>query len=290
MAYCNSFKGNVNNTIPGFFIGFRIQSNNGDTLNVLDLAGNVPMNLGKRINDINTEFEPEDTSRVQVQIAGGADSLEYWYFGPFMDGDSFNIALVDPDGICDTGFVASGTFTCAGQYPNACSMNVTLYYVDFSQSEWTMGGGGGVNENVDAVFLIMQRSRVATCCQTGNQRCFEFIIELDEDDIGLLIDDVGNGSTGGSIFADSLNGFACGTTQANTWPYFQENGNSADDPLCLGDAKEWIVLSCKQGNNVTGVSIGTVGELNIFPEYVYSECTVNLEVLNAISASWSSDD
>src|SRR5687768_8547093 len=87
MAYCNSFKGNVNNTIPGFFIGFRIQSNSGDTLNVIDLAGNVPMNLGKRINDINTEFEPEDTSRVQVQIAGGADSLEYWYFGPFMDGD-----------------------------------------------------------------------------------------------------------------------------------------------------------------------------------------------------------
>src|SRR4029078_3698619 len=37
-AYCNSFKNNVNNIIPGYFIGFRIKSESGDTLNVVDLA------------------------------------------------------------------------------------------------------------------------------------------------------------------------------------------------------------------------------------------------------------
>ena len=289
MPYCNSFRGN--NVIPGYFIGFRVKSINGDTLNVIDLNGNVPMNLGKRIDDINTEFEPSDTSRTKVRIAGGIDSLEFWYFGPFTNGDSFHIVLVDPTGECDTIEVAEGTFTCVGQDPNACDSDVPLYYLDFSASKWNVGGGGGGNENVDQIFLIMQRSREATCCQTGNENCFEFIIHLDEDDIGLLIDDVGNGSTGGKIFADSLNGFACGTNQANTWPFYQENGQSSDEPLCLsGSARDWIVLSCKHGNNVTGVSFGTVGTINVLPEHVYENCTVNLEVLNATTANWSSDD
>lgn len=291
LAYCNSFRGNANNTFPGFFIGFRIKSLTGDTLDVVDLAGNNIKNRGKRIDDINTQQEPSDTSRAKVRIAGGVDSLEFWYFGPFMDGDSFNIVLVDVSGECDTVEVASGTFTCSGQDPNACDSKVPLYFLDFSASEWQIGGGGGGNEDFDQVFLIMQRARVETCCHTGNDRCFEFIITLDEDDIGLMIDDVGSGSPGGSLFADSLNGFACGTSQSNTWPYYQDNGQSADEPLCLNaSAREWIVLSCKEGGNVTGVSFGTVGSINVLPEYVYSDCTVNLEVLNASSAIWSSPD
>ncbi len=112
----------------------------GDTLNVVDLAGNVPMNLGKRIDDINNQDEPSDTTRVPVRIGGGADSLEFWYFGPFMDGDSFNIVLVDPSGVCDTIEVASGTFTCQGQDPNACDADVPLYIMDFSESSWNIGG------------------------------------------------------------------------------------------------------------------------------------------------------
>src|SRR5688500_2265752 len=117
LAYCNAI--HENGTFPGYFIGFRIKSLSGDTLNVVDLAGNVPMNLGKRVDDINSEFEPSDTTRAKVRIAGGIDSLEFWYFGPFTNGDSFNIVLIDPDGVCDTIEVASGTFTCEGQDPNA---------------------------------------------------------------------------------------------------------------------------------------------------------------------------
>ena len=291
LAYCNSYSGNVNNTIPGYFIGFRIQSQNGGTYNVVDLAGNVPMNLGKRINDINVNFEPSDTSRAPAVLGGGPDSLEFWYFGPFTNGDSFNIVLIDSLGICDTIEVASGVYTCEGKDPNACDVKVPLYFLDFSESAWETGGGGGVNENVDDVFLVMQRPRMATCCQTSNQRCFELIIHLDDDDIGILIDDVGNGSTGGSIYADSLNGFACGSSQMDTWPFYQDNGNNADDPLCLsGSAREWILLTCKHGNNVTGISVGTVGEINILPAYVYEDCTTQLEVLNVSSAMWASDD
>lgn len=292
LAYCHSFKGNSNNIIPGYFIGFRILSLDGDTLNVVDLAGNVPMNLGKRINDINAQQEPADTSRVPVRIAGGIDSLEFWYFGPFMDGDSFNIVLVDPTGQCDTVFVAAGTFTCAGQDPLACENDVPLYVLDFSESDWQIGGNGGGNENVDDVFLVMSRERKAACCFTNNERCFEFIIKLDEDDNGILIDDVGNGSPGGKIYADSLNGFTCGPTTDITWPYFQDNGNSSDvEPLCLfASAREWIVLTCKPGANITSASIGTVGETNVFPEFLFSECSVTMEVLNASSAVWSSPD
>ena len=88
LAYCNSFKGNANNTFQGFFIGFRIKSLTGDTLDVVDLAGNNPKNRGKRIDDINTQQEPSDTSRAKVRIAGGIDSLEFWYFGPFTNGST----------------------------------------------------------------------------------------------------------------------------------------------------------------------------------------------------------
>ncbi len=82
--------------------------------------------------------------------------------------------------------------------------------------EYRWGGGG--NENVDDVFLVMIREREASCCFTThlNERCFEFIITLDEDDIGIIIDDVGSGSTGGQIYADSLNGFVCGPDQNTT--------------------------------------------------------------------------
>src|SRR5687768_9061257 len=135
-AYCNSFVGN--NDLPGYFIGFRVKSIGGDTLNVIDRNGNVPMNLGKRINDINTEIEPSDTSRVRVRIGGGADSLEFWYFGPFTDGDTFDIVLVNVVGSCDTIEVASGTFSCQNQDPNACTNNVPLYVLDFSESTWVL--------------------------------------------------------------------------------------------------------------------------------------------------------
>ncbi len=49
-------------------------------------------------------------------------------------------------------------------------------------------------------------------------------------------------------------------------------------------------MTCKNGSNVTGASIGTVSALNVPPEFVYSECQVQLEVLNAVSAVWSSPD
>lgn len=289
LAYCNSIRGSGNEVFSGYFIGFRVKSLSGDTLNVVDLAGNVAMNLGKRINDINIEQEPIDTSRAPIRISGGIDSLEFWYFGPFEDGDSFNIALIDPQGICDTVFVAAGIYTCVGQDPDACDEKVPLYFIDFTEEEWEIGGGGGGNETHDDVFLVMQRSRVLTCCQTTNQRCFEFIIKFDEDDDGILIDDVGSGSTGGMLYADSLGGFACGTSIANTWPFNQEGGNSNDDPLCLSSSsRDWIVLSCKSGGNVTGISIGSVGKPNLISQAVFSGCEVEVEILNADSAVWVS--
>ena len=178
-----------------------------------------------------------------------------------------------------------------GQDPNACDENVPLYFIDFTEEEWNIGGGGGGNETHDDVFLVMQRSRVPTCCQTGNQRCFEFIIKFDEDDDGILIDDVGSGSTGGVLYADSLNGFACGTSVANTWPFTQEVGNSNDAPLCLeSTSRDWIVLSCKSGNNVTGISIGSVGEPNLISQAVFSGCEIEVEILNADSAVWVSPE
>ena len=242
-TYCNSF--HMGDPVDGYFVAFRVKSLLGDTLDVVDLTGQVPTNQGKRVDDINNDLEPDDYTIQPLMIAGGAlDSLEFWYFGPFDNGTPFDIALVDPNGECDTVFIASGTYDCADNLPNtdpgACDADVPLFFLDFSQTAFTIGGGEGGNETVDEIFLIMERSRENFCCdlQPANQSCFQFIIKLDDDDIGLVIDDVGSGSTGGEIYADSLNAFMCTDTVMTTWPFQQAGGQSQETPLCLaGDSK-----------------------------------------------------
>jgi hypothetical protein len=115
---------------------------------------------------------------------------------------------------------------------------------------------------------------------------------LDDNDVGFVVDDVGSGSTGGKIYADSLHNFVCGPNQDATWPYYQDNGQSNDvEPICLvASARDWIVLTCKQGGNATNASIGTVGTPYVNPRYVYSDCEVQLRVVDGASSIWSSPD
>jgi hypothetical protein len=143
------------------------------------------------------------------------------------------------------------------------------------------------------VFLIMQRSREKVCCDIpSSNRCFEFIVRLNDQDIGLAIDDVGSGSSGGSIYADSLNGFTCTGNNATTWPFQQSNGQSGDIPLCLPPvlARDFVVLTCKAGNNVTGASIDALSNIFAPPEATIEPCNVSLEVFNVDSVQWSSPD
>jgi hypothetical protein len=261
-------------------------------------------NRGKRINDINTQTEPLLITTIPLRITGvGADTVEYWYFGPYMNGDSFDIALVDPNNVCDTVYVASGKYDCAdftpASDPGACAPNppgsnpVPMFFLDFSFTVFTFGGGGGGNEDFDEVFLIMQRAREDMCCDIPNSsRCFEFLVRLNDQDIGLAIDDVGSGSTGGSIYADSLNGFVCTGSLATTWPFIQVNGQNGDMPLCLPPvaARDFVVLSCKPGNNVTGASIDAISNIFAPPEATIEPCNVSLEVFNADTAFWTSPD
>jgi uncharacterized repeat protein (TIGR01451 family) len=295
-TYCNSF--HMGNPVTGYFVAFRVKDLTGDTLNVIDVNNVVPMNQGKRVNDINTQNEPANYTVAPLEISGvAADTLEYWYFGPYPNGSTFDIALVDPNNVCDTIFIASGTFDCTDNTgtsdPGACDADVPLYFLDFSQTEFEFGGGGGGNEMFDDIFLIMPRTRENFCCdlQPANQNCFEFIIRLDDQDIGLSLDDIGSGSTGGEIYADTLNMFACTGNSATTWPFTQSGGQSSDLPLCVGfEGQEFIVLSCKSGGNVTGAAIDAISNIFSPPEATIEPCNVSLEVFNVDSVVWSSDD
>ncbi len=294
-TYCNSF--HMGNPVTGYFVAFRVKDLTGDTLNVVDLNSVVPMNQGKRVDNISTQ-EPANYTVQPLRISGvGADTLEFWYFGPYPNGSTFDIALIDPNNVCDTVFVASGTYDCADNTgvsdPGACDNDVPLYFLDFSFTEFTYGGGFGGNENFDEIFLIMPRSRENFCCdlQPANQRCFEFIVRLDDQDIGLSIDDVGSGSTAGEFYADTLNMFACTGTSSNTWPFTVAGGQSSDLPLCLGfEGEEFVVLSCKSGANVTGASIDAISNIFSPPEATIEPCNVSLQVFNVDSAMWSSPD
>ncbi len=295
-TYCNAV-GTPGTT--GYFVAFRVYDPTGDTLNVVDIDGNNVTNRGKRIDDINTQLEPATVTVIPLRISGvGADTLEFWYFGPYANGSTFNIALVDPNNVCDTIFVASGTYTCADNSgisdPMACDNDVPLYFLDFSQTEFIYGGGGGGNENFDEVFVIMQRSRESFCCdlQPANQSCFEFVIRLSDQDVGLTIDDVGSGSPGGEIYADTLNMFVCTGDPATTWPFTQSGGQSQDLPLCLpgGDSQEYLVLSCKSGGNATGVSIDALSSIFAPPQSTIEPCNVTLEVFGADTVTYSSPD
>jgi hypothetical protein len=150
LTYCFSQDGA--NQVNGYMVGFRVSDPTGDTLNVVDRLGNNVTNRGKRIDNINTQQEPATITIVPLRISGvGADSLEYWYFGPYTNGDSFDIVLVDPNNVCDTIFVAAGEFDCMDFTPvtdpgacmpvNAGSNPVPLYFLDFSFTEFTFGGG-----------------------------------------------------------------------------------------------------------------------------------------------------
>ena len=301
-TYCNSFNGS--NPVAGYFVGFRVHDQTGANMNVVDLFGHNITNRGKRINDINTQGEPATISIQPLQIGGGADSLEYWYFGPYMNGDSFHIVLIPISGTCDTIFVGAGVFDCADMNngntdPFACSppgggLPVPMYYLDFSNSEFIIGGGGGGNENVDNIFLIMKRSRERTCCDVGGNSvsCIELIVTLADDDLGLIIDDVGSGSTGGEIFADTLHDFACTGDPTLTYPFHQEGGQSADEPLCLPPSlsRDYIILSCKPGSNATGLSIDVIENIEVPPVITQANCDAQINVLHVGDAIWFSPD
>lgn len=295
-TYCNAI-GTPGTT--GYFVAFRVLDLTGDTLNVVDLDGNNVTNRGKRVNDINTDNEPATVTITPLMISGvGADTLEYWYFGPYDNDSTFNIALVDPNNVCDTIYIASGSYDCMDNSgisdPGACDNDVPLYFLDFSQTEFDYGGGGGGNENFDEIFLIMPRTRESVCCdlQPANQSCFEFIIRLADQDIGLAIDDVGSGSPGGEIYADTLNMFTCTGSSPTTWPFTQSGGQSQDLPLCLlgGGGQEFVVLSCKSGGNVTGASIDAISNIFAPPVVTTEPCNAFLEVFNADTVIWSSPD
>ncbi|HZV44430.1 MAG TPA: hypothetical protein VFF90_08125, partial [Saprospiraceae bacterium] len=107
LTYC--FAQDGVNQVSGYMVGFRVEDTSGAILNVVDLLGNNVTNRGKRINDIVAQNEPALITTVPLNITGvGADTLEFWYFGPYVNGDSFDIALVDPNNICDTVFVSTG--------------------------------------------------------------------------------------------------------------------------------------------------------------------------------------
>jgi hypothetical protein len=296
-TYCNSFDNG--NWVDGYFVGFRVASTTAVTLNVVDLDGNNVTNRGKRVDNFGDD-EPANVTIAPLQIGGGADSLEFWYFGPYANGSTFNIVLVDPVNSCDTIFVASGTYDCADNQgnsdPGACPPNGTadipLYFLDFTYTAFNLGYVP-VGAVVDDDYFIMRRSRVETCCDVPNPyRCMEMIVHLDENDLGLAVDDEGSGNTAGQLFADSLNGFTCTGITDETYPFQQEGGNSNDAPLCfIGiEAREFIVLSCKAGGNDTYLQVGTIKNIYVPPLVTQENCDIELVVFNVDTAFWSSPD
>lgn len=299
-TYCNSFDNG--NPVSGYFVGFRVADHTGDTLNVVDLNGTVITNHGKRVDNIG-DLEPANTSNVPLRISGvGADSIEYWYFGPYANGATFNIALIDPSNTCDTIFVASGTYNCADNTgisdPGACgppssgAPPVPLYYLDFSNEAFDLGNEGN-GDFIANKFYIMNRTREQTCCDVGGSavRCMEMIITLGPNDIGLAIDDIGSGNTAGKLYADSINGFSCTGNTDLTYPYQQGGGQSNDTPLCFNDvsARDYVVLSCKAGGNPTFLTIATLPTF-FATAVVASDCDIQINTYNASIAYWSSPD
>ncbi|MDX1685255.1 MAG: hypothetical protein R3275_08455, partial [Saprospiraceae bacterium] len=265
-----------------FFVAFRIHGDP-DTFNIVDLNGNAPMNSGLSVDDIESEEEPRVMGQIDSAVSYDpitltlSDTIEYRYFGPMVNGASFNLVVVDTDGVCDTIHILEDTYDCSGKMSGGCDSEVPFYEVDLTA-------------NPDDSFEIIQRSRVESCCDAGNSAyCFEFRVTLADVHVGLIFEDIGSGASGGELLADYASGFSCTGNKAMTWPFIQESGASAPT-LCLSGGETYFVASCKPGGNTTGVKIsGIIGPRT--PDLATPEtCDFEIDVQNAEQVSWRSDE
>ncbi|HZV44030.1 MAG TPA: prealbumin-like fold domain-containing protein, partial [Saprospiraceae bacterium] len=86
--------------------------------------------------------------------------------------------------------------------------------------------------------------------------------------------------------------FTCTGVTNTTYPFQQQGGNNNDAPLCFTDisAREFVVLSCKQGGNDTYLSVGTLKDIFVPPLVTQENCDIELIVYNVDTAFWSSPD
>ncbi|MCB0600065.1 MAG: T9SS type A sorting domain-containing protein [Saprospiraceae bacterium] len=264
-----------------FFVGFHIKGDPG-TYNVIDRYGNVPDNQGIRVSDISTETEPASYSIMPVQLTV-SEPNEYWYFGPFENGSIFDIVVIETSNMCDTIPVDFGTYTCEGQRFTGCenpdSTAVPYYHIIFTHS------------HLDSC-LIIARERGLGCgnCTGGmgnttNKRCFEFKIEVGMENIGVQVKDVGPGATAGELYwAFNFDENTCDSLRESN------PGGMNNSVVCTYDNPVVYMLSCKQGQNATSISLMDIPSVNAHNLILEQPCDSLLVVSGADMVSWSSPD
>ena len=264
-----------------FFVGFHIKGDPG-TYNVIDRYGNVPNNQGIRVSDISSETEPADYSIAPVQLTL-SEPNEYWYFGPFENGSIYDIVVIETSNMCDTIEVDFGTYTCEGQRFTGCenpdSTAVPYYHIIFT------------NGHIDSC-LIIARERGLGCgnCtggmgNTSNKRCFEFKIEVGMDNIGVQVEDVGPGATAGELYwAFNFDENTCDSLRESN------PGGMNNSVVCTYNNPVVYMLSCKQGQNATSISLMDIPSVNAHNLILAEPCDSQLVVSGADRVSWSSPD
>ncbi len=264
-----------------FYVGFHIMGAPG-IYDVIDLTGNNPDNRGIRVDDISSDVESASYSIAQINLTI-AEPNEYWYFGPYENGMTYDIVIVEQANSCDTMHVDSGSYTCVGKPFTGCtspdSSDVPFYHIIFT------------NSHVDSC-LIIARPRGLGCgnCTGGmgnnaSKRCFEFKIELGPNDFGVEVEDVGSGSPAGELYwAFNKDAYTCDSLIASN-----PNGLNMST-VCTYDNKVVYMLSCKQGMNATSVSIMDIPSVEAENLMTVEPCDSVLLVTGADKVCWTSPD
>ena len=254
-----------------FYVAFRVFGDAG-VWDVVDLNNGVADNSGFFADDISDEETPTAGNPVELTVS---DSIEYRYFGPFPDGVTVNVVLVDTAGVCDSVWVINDAFTCSIR-SGVCG-DLPFYNLDY-------------NINFIDSFLIIERQRIEGCsdssCVAGNQkRCFEFRVVLPDNAVGIELTDAGSGSPGGELYyADETSPDVC-FDLLNSNP----GGNNMSS-VCVPGGATYIAMSCKQGGNSTSAVVKAFFGPEVPSLETIEPCDLVLSVSNADSVSWSSPD
>ncbi len=267
---------------PGkFYVSMRIRRGSGDESFIIkDLNANISNNIGFWSDDYTTG-EMVAAVGTNIMLTAGAPD-EYRYYGPFDNGDNVNIIIECASNSLIQIPVFSGTYTCNAS--GVCTSDMDTVSMPFYLFDYTLN-------NVDS-FLHMFRARIEAGCSTDgcvagmNKRCHEYRFKLPSDAAGLIIEDTGPGSAGGELYDAALNplGTLCSRLLASN-----TSGDNSRRVCTLG-ATDYIVLSCKQGNNSTAAKITLIRKPTLDDSITIEPCNITLTAKNATDPKWTSFD
>jgi hypothetical protein len=279
---------------PGYyFVGFRVYTPSGMASDyiVKDLSTNpIANNIGIRRDDPSlSEIVDLTAPAANISLAAIPGDDEYFYYGPFPNGEDYNIVLECVSDPMIQIPVGSGTYSCIDNQLNVCDTTnantnppLPVYNIDFSTS-------------IQDSFKVIARSRVEACsanntpasnCVNGNnKRCFEFVITLGPDAVGLSAQYEGANAQEFYISGKT------GTKQTICNMLLASNPSGANtSSICVPGDSSYIVLLCKAGNDESSVTVKQFVKPTINDSITIEDCNLSITANNALDPKWSSYD